>query len=241
MSTRRLLPLAGIAMALLGQLAVAGTATVYYYKPYKNWASANVHSNASGNWTAVPGTAMTLACTNWYSKALTTGTATTFQATFTNGAGQWDNVDNVPGYNFVIPNTGTHQIKNGQLLANIGSPCGTDATAPTAPNGLKTTAIAATSVTLAWTAAADNFSVAGYDIYRGTTKVGTATTTSYTNTGLTASTTYSYTVKARDAAGKISAASTALSVKPHRAPRIAQHPPNRPVWLKQQQRPNPSP
>jgi chitodextrinase len=42
--------------------------------------------------------------------------------------------------------------------------------------------------------------------------VGTSTSTSYADTGLAASTTYSYTVQAYDTAGNISAASTALSV-----------------------------
>ena len=50
--------------------------------------------------------------------------------------------------------------------------------------------------------------VTGYDVYRGTTLVGTSTTTSYTVTGLTAATAYSFTVRAKDAAGNVSAAST---------------------------------
>ncbi len=47
----------------------------------------------------------------------------------------------------------------------------------------------------------------GYLIFRGGTQVGTSTSTSYTDTGLASSTAYSYTVKARDAAGNTSAAS----------------------------------
>ncbi|MFB7512825.1 glycosyl hydrolase family 8 [Streptomyces sp. NPDC056144] len=94
-----------------------------------------------------------------------------------------------------------------------GSPAtGGDTTAPSAPGGLRTTATAPTSVSLAWDAATDNVGVTGYNVYRGGTLVGTASGTSYTDTGLTASTAYSYTVKAKDAAGNLSAASTTLGV-----------------------------
>jgi cellulose 1,4-beta-cellobiosidase len=103
-----------------------------------------------------------------------------------------------------------------QLVANaypaIAGQAGTDTVAPSAPTGLKATATTATSVSLAWTASSDNVGVTAYDVYRGATKAGTAAGTSYTDTGLTASTAYSYTVKARDAAGNTSAASVASAV-----------------------------
>jgi cellulose 1,4-beta-cellobiosidase len=53
--------------------------------------------------------------------------------------------------------------------------------------------------------------VTGYSVYRGTTLAGNTTTTTFTDSGLSASTQYSYTVKAYDAAGNISAASTAVT------------------------------
>ncbi|MEV7404115.1 glycoside hydrolase family 6 protein [Streptomyces sp. NPDC091267] len=86
-----------------------------------------------------------------------------------------------------------------------------DTQAPTAPTGVTATAKTSSSVSLSWTASTDDTGVTGYDVYRGGTKVGSSTTTSYTDTGLTASTAYSYTVKAKDAAGNVSAASGALS------------------------------
>ncbi|MFJ1792550.1 glycoside hydrolase family 6 protein [Kitasatospora griseola] len=91
----------------------------------------------------------------------------------------------------------------------LGSSGGSDTTAPTAPTGLAATTTA-TSVALTWSAATDNVGVTGYDVYRGSTLVGSTAGTSYTDTGLTASTAYSYTVKARDAAGNVSPASAAL-------------------------------
>ncbi|WP_304413446.1 fibronectin type III domain-containing protein, partial [Cellulomonas sp. A375-1] len=80
------------------------------------------------------------------------------------------------------------------------------------PTGLTAGTVTETSVALSWTASTDNVGVVGYDVYRGTTKVGSATGTTYTDTGLTAATAYSYTVRAKDAAGNVSAASSALSV-----------------------------
>ena len=84
-----------------------------------------------------------------------------------------------------------------------------DTTAPTAPSGLTAGQPGSTSVPLSWTAATDNVGVTGYEVYRnhGATPVQTVTGTAYTDTGLTPSTSYSYTVKAVDAAGNRSPAS----------------------------------
>ncbi|MGW2786931.1 glycoside hydrolase family 6 protein [Streptomyces populi] len=105
-----------------------------------------------------------------------------------------------------------------QLLANANPPLsgsggggGSDTQAPTVPGGLTVGSTTSSSVSLSWSASTDNTAVTGYDIYRDGTKVGSATGTSYTDSGLTASTTYSYTVKAKDAAGNVSASSTAVS------------------------------
>ncbi|MFF5288845.1 fibronectin type III domain-containing protein [Paractinoplanes globisporus] len=94
----------------------------------------------------------------------------------------------------------------------VGSGGGTDTTAPSTPTGLASPAQTSDSVSLSWNASTDNVGVAGYQVLRGGAQVGTTTTTSYTDTGLTASTAYSYSVRAYDAAGNTSAASAALSV-----------------------------
>ena len=100
-----------------------------------------------------------------------------------------------------------------------GSGTGPTATPPTVPTGLAASNVTSTSVTLSWTASTDpSSSVAGYTVYRGSTKVGLTTGTSYTDTGLTAATTYAYTVTAQDPTGDTSAASTALSVTTSAAP-----------------------
>ncbi|MFE5898802.1 cellulase family glycosylhydrolase [Streptomyces sp. NPDC056488] len=114
-----------------------------------------------------------------------------------------------------------HQVRlggagstTGISLADLygGGDPGGDTQAPTAPAALTAPAKTSTSVSLSWTPSTDNVGVTGYDVYRGTTRVGTSAATSYTDTGLTANTAYAYTVRARDAAGNVSAASTALSV-----------------------------
>jgi chitodextrinase len=86
-----------------------------------------------------------------------------------------------------------------------------DTQAPTVPTGLKVTGTTSSTVSLSWTASTDNVGVSGYLIFRGGTQVGTSTTTTFTDSGLAASTAYSYTVKARDAAGNTSAASSAVT------------------------------
>ncbi|ATB42129.1 hypothetical protein CYFUS_007606 [Cystobacter fuscus] len=86
-----------------------------------------------------------------------------------------------------------------------------DTQAPTAPASLTATAASSSQINLTWGASTDNVGVTGYIIYRGGTQVGTSTATSYSDTGLAASTTYSYTVKARDAAGNLSAVSNTAS------------------------------
>ncbi|WP_323183794.1 glycoside hydrolase family 6 protein [Streptomyces sp. NBC_01221] len=100
-------------------------------------------------------------------------------------------------------------VRNAYPPLNGGG--GADTQAPTVPTGLKVTGKTSGSVSLSWTASTDDTGVSAYDVYRAGTKVGSSASTSYTDTGLTASTTYSYTVRARDAAGNVSAASAAVS------------------------------
>jgi chitodextrinase len=87
-----------------------------------------------------------------------------------------------------------------------------DTTAPTAPT-LSASGTTSTTTNLSWTGATDNVAVTGYNVYRGTTLLGSTTTaTTYAVTGLTASTAYTFYVQAKDAAGNVSAASNTVSV-----------------------------
>lgn len=94
-----------------------------------------------------------------------------------------------------------------------------DTQAPTAPTGLAASGTTQTGTSLAWTASTDNVGVTGYDVLQATgatggtfTQVGTSTTTSFAVTGLTANTTYRFQVRARDAAGNMSAVSNTAQI-----------------------------
>jgi len=97
---------------------------------------------------------------------------------------------------------------------NFGGSNPVDTQAPTAPTGLTSTGTTTTSVALAWNASTDNVGVTGYQVYRGATQVASVSgsTLSYNVTGLTANTAYSFSVKAVDAAGNLSASSSTLNV-----------------------------
>jgi C1A family cysteine protease/chitodextrinase len=87
-----------------------------------------------------------------------------------------------------------------------------DTQPPSAPSSLTAMSIGSTTVTLSWGASSDDVGVTGYDVFWGTTSLGSSTTTSATLSNLTPGTTYTFTVKARDAAKNVSAASTGVTV-----------------------------
>src|SRR4029077_13543274 len=88
----------------------------------------------------------------------------------------------------------------------------TDTTAPSTPGSLTATAASTSQINLSWTASTDNVGVTGYRVYRAGTLIATVgAVTAYQNTGLTAATTYSYTVQAIDAAGNASGQSNAAA------------------------------
>ncbi len=87
-----------------------------------------------------------------------------------------------------------------------------DTQAPTVPTGLAASNVTQTSLTLNWNASSDNVGVTGYDVFQGATNIGSVTGTTSNVTGLTANTTYSFSVRAKDAAGNVSANSSAISV-----------------------------
>ncbi|KKW45452.1 MAG: Coagulation factor 5/8 type domain protein, partial [Parcubacteria group bacterium GW2011_GWB1_56_8] len=86
-----------------------------------------------------------------------------------------------------------------------------DTQAPTVPANLTATAISSSQINLSWTASTDNVGVSGYRVYRGGVQIATTTATTYQNTGLAPSTTYTYTVSAYDAANNASAQSASAS------------------------------
>ncbi|MGW4026496.1 carbohydrate binding domain-containing protein [Streptomyces sp. NPDC005009] len=88
---------------------------------------------------------------------------------------------------------------------------GDDAEAPTAPTSPRVTGTSATSVSLAWNASTDNVGVTGYDVYRDGVLATSVTGTAATVSGLTPSTDYRFTVRAKDRAGNVSPDSQAVT------------------------------
>jgi hypothetical protein len=83
-----------------------------------------------------------------------------------------------------------------------------DTQAPTAPGNVTASGITQTSANISWTASTDNVGVTGYDVRVNGVLNGSTATTSYALSGLTAGTTYTVAVTAKDAAGNVSAASS---------------------------------
>jgi chitodextrinase len=89
-----------------------------------------------------------------------------------------------------------------------------DTQPPTAPGSLAVTAVSPTQLNLSWTASTDNVGVTGYLVERENpgsssfVQVATTAGTAYSDAGLAAASTYSYRVRATDAAGNLSPYST---------------------------------
>lgn len=98
----------------------------------------------------------------------------------------------------------------------VGHTCGSisDTEAPTIPVNLSAAAISSSQINLTWTASQDNTGVSGYRVERcrglncgNFSQVGTSGSISYSDSALSASTTYSYQVKAYDVYSNVSGAS----------------------------------
>src|SRR5207244_1303537 len=97
------------------------------------------------------------------------------------------------------------------MNTGAGGPPPSDTTPPTAPSNLTATAVSGGQINLGWTASTDDVGVTGYPVERcqgaGCTSfapIGTAGGPTYSDTGLGANTSYSYRVRATDAAGNLS-------------------------------------
>ncbi|WP_439479188.1 reprolysin-like metallopeptidase [Chryseobacterium aquaticum] len=101
-------------------------------------------------------------------------------------------------------------VNNANISVNAGSGS-TDTVAPTAPT-LSASGTTSTSTNLSWSGATDAVGVTGYDVYQGASLIGSTASTTYTVNSLSPSTTYSFTVRAKDAAGNISTASNTATV-----------------------------
>ncbi|GII02957.1 glycoside hydrolase family 9 protein [Planobispora takensis] len=144
-------------------------------------------------------------------------------------AGTWDPSDDW-SYKGVATTPGATPVRVDNITVYSGStkiwgnppgdepPPEDDEIAPSRPGKPAVSAVTGSSARLTWTASTDNVGVSGYDVYRGTTKAGTASGTSFDLTGLTPATAYSVRVVARDAAGNSSESSESTSFTTTDAP-----------------------
>ena len=109
----------------------------------------------------------------------------------------------------------TTEEQNTLINENLGfsdfNASNTDTQNPTAPT-LSSNGQTETTTNLSWSGATDNVGVTGYNIYKDGNLEASPNGSPYTVTGLTAATTYNFTVTALDAAGNESSPSTALTV-----------------------------
>jgi len=113
----------------------------------------------------------------------------------------------------VVARDPTGNASDPSNVANVTTPP-LDQQPPTAPTDVQASAPEAHRVDLTWTGSTDLVGVVGYDIYRDGAAVGSvdASLTAFSDTTVDAGTMYSYTVRARDAAGNISGDSAPATV-----------------------------
>lgn len=106
----------------------------------------------------------------------------------------------------------TVTITAGQATTKNFSLTPSDTVIPSTPTGLLATATGPTTVSLTWNASTDNVGVTGYDVRRNGAVIGSTPATSYTDSGASPLTTYTYEVRAKDAVPNYSGWSNAAEV-----------------------------
>ncbi|MGW3354306.1 glycosyl hydrolase family 18 protein [Streptomyces bungoensis] len=210
-----LLPLAGL-VGLASPAQAAANATASFTKTSDwgtgfggQWTIKNTGSTGISSWTVEwdfpSGTSVTSA---WDADVTNSGTHWTaknksYNGTIAPGASVSF------GFNGAGPGSPSNCKLNGDSCDGTTVPG--DA-APSAPGTPTASNVTDTSVKLDWSAATDDNGVKNYDVLRDGKVVGTVTATSYTDSGLSAGTDYSYTVQARDTAGQTGPVSGAVKV-----------------------------
>ncbi|MFG2760403.1 glycosyl hydrolase family 18 protein [Streptomyces wuyuanensis] len=214
--TALLLPLAAmVGLATPAQAATSATAT---YTKVQDWGSGfegkwtvkNTGTTSISSWTVEwdfpSGTSVTSA---WDADVTSSGTHWTAKNKSWNGT-------LAPGATVSFGFNGAGAGSPANCRINGGSCDGGTVPGdnpPSAPGTPSASGVTNTSVTLSWTAATDDKGIKNYDVLRDGTRVATVTGLTYTNTGLTAGTDYSYTVQARDTADQTGPVSGARAVR----------------------------
>ncbi|MEW2259209.1 glycoside hydrolase family 18 chitinase [Streptomyces sp. NPDC047869] len=210
-----LLPLAGL-VGLASPAQAAANATASFTKTSDwgtgfggQWTVKNTGTSAISSWTVEwdfpSGTSVTSA---WDADVTNSGTHWTAKNKSYNGSIAPGATVSF-GFNGAGPGSPSNCKLNGDSCDGTTVPG--DA-APSAPGTPTASGITDTSVKLSWGAATDDKGVKNYDVLRDGKVVSTVTAASYTDTGLTAGTDYSYTVRARDTADQTGPVSGAVAV-----------------------------
>ncbi|MEV0488714.1 glycoside hydrolase family 18 chitinase [Streptomyces atratus] len=213
--TALLLPLAAmVGLATPAQAATSATATYLKKSDWGTgfegqWTVKNTGTTALSSWTIEwdfpSGTSVTSA---WDATVTSSGTHWTARNAGWNGSVA-PGASVSFGFNGAGPGAPTGCKLNG-ASCDGGTVPGDNA--PSAPGTPTASSITDTSVKLSWTAATDDKGIKNYDVLRDGAVVATVTGTTYTNTGLSAGTDYSYTVQARDTADQTGPVSGAVKV-----------------------------
>ncbi|MDQ0932686.1 glycoside hydrolase family 18 chitinase [Streptomyces turgidiscabies] len=217
--TALLLPLAAlVGLASPAQGAAAATSATATYAKTQDWGT-----GFEGKWTVTnTGTTSLSSWTVEWDFPSGTSVTSAWDADVTAGGAHWTarnkswNGTLAPGatVSFGFNGAGSGSPANCKLnggSCNGGTVPGDNT--PSAPGTPTASGVTNTSVKLSWGAATDDKGIKNYDVLRDGAKVATVTATSYTDTGLTAGTDYSYTVRARDTADQTGPASGAVAVR----------------------------
>ncbi|MCX9157982.1 alpha-amylase family glycosyl hydrolase [Niveibacterium sp. 24ML] len=170
-----------------------GVPSVYYAHVY-NWGLKNdikalLDARKAAGVTSTSAVAIQQAASGLYAAIIT---GTNYKLAMKIGPNAWS------------PSGAWTQVASGANYSVWKEGTGPDPEAPTTPTNLRVTGVTASSVSLAWSASTDNVGVAGYRVSRNGALLGSTTGTAYTDNGLAASTSYSYSVQAYDLAGNTS-------------------------------------
>ena len=180
-------------------------ATIAAFLPASGGATTSTLSLTNSGGGSVTSNPAGINCGSSCSMVVNNGTQVTLTATPNSGyTTAWSNCGGTTS-----GNTCTTTVNANTTIGVTFTP--PDTTPPSIPTNLTATAISSSQINLSWTASTDNVGVTGYKVYRGGSQIGTSPSTSYTDTGLTPSTLYTYTVSAYDAAGNTSNQSSPAS------------------------------
>ncbi|WP_404819475.1 glycosyl hydrolase family 18 protein [Streptomyces marincola] len=205
------LPLTGL-VALAGPAQAAESATATYTKGADwgtgfdaRWTVTNTGTTTITSWTLEwdfpAGTSVT---SHWDARVTSSGNHWTARNTAWNGT-------IAPGASVSFGFNGSGGGSPSGCLLNGRACDGTGQPGLGAPGGLTSDQVGENTVRLRWNAASGD--VRDYQVLRDGRAVATTTATTYTDTGLSAGTSYTYTVVARDANGRTGPASSPLTVR----------------------------